>query len=242
MYTPDEPVSTVPTQRPYTINGQTYHPIPSAIGYREKGVASWYGGKFHGRKTSNGETYDMYGQTAAHKTLPMNTVLLVRNKENGRSIVVRVNDRGPFVKERIIDLTYTGAQKLGMLRKGTARVEITAMQPDEQVAGIAKPKPKAQEASPVRPQPAPEPQAVVQDFDKGNFYVQVGAFEHIDNARKLAKVFANRGRDVVIQQFPAAGMDLYRVMVYCGTSLAFARQYERFLETRGFANALVIAR
>lgn len=238
-YIPAEPGKTPPTQRPYKINGKKYHPIPSALGYREKGVASWYGKKFHGRKTSNGETYDMYGHTAAHKTLPMNTVLQVNNLENGKSIVVRVNDRGPFVKERIIDLTYTGAKELGILRNGTGRVEIVAMQPDQKVARATVQKPVPTTA---KPQPQPEPKPVVRDFDKGNFYVQVGAFGQIGNARKLAKVFAERGRDVVIQQYPAAGMDLYRVMVYCGTSLAFARQYERYLEANGFANALVIAR
>ncbi|MCI5132293.1 MAG: septal ring lytic transglycosylase RlpA family protein, partial [Candidatus Electrothrix sp. EH2] len=93
------------TQRPYVIEGQTYYPIPSAQGYEETGLASWYGDPFHGRKTANGETYDMYGVTAAHKTLPMNTMLLVKNLRNGKTATVRINDRGPFVDGRIIDLS-----------------------------------------------------------------------------------------------------------------------------------------
>ena len=116
------------TQRPYVVKGVTYVPIPSAKGYRERGVAFWYGEPFHGRHTSNGEIYNMYGDTAAHKTLPMETILLVRNLDNGRSSVVRINDRGPFVRERIIDLSYTKARELGVVAKGTARVEIVALE------------------------------------------------------------------------------------------------------------------
>ncbi|NOQ45751.1 MAG: septal ring lytic transglycosylase RlpA family protein [Desulfobulbaceae bacterium] len=215
------------TQRPYVINNKKYYPIPSAEGYREPGMASWYGKKFHGRKTANGEIYDMYGKTAAHKTLPMNTMLLVKNLENGKTTVVRVNDRGPFVKTRILDLTYAGASELGMLNNGTARVIITALGEAEQTKEL----------------PASQPvQLKHQDFDKGRFYIQVGAFAEISNARKLAKTFAGKGRDVIIQQFPAAGISLYRVMVFSGTSLAGARRYEKQLEASGFTYALVIAR
>ena len=112
------------TQRPYTIKGKQYVPLASASGYVEKGRASWYGKKFHGRKTSNGETYNMYAMTAAHKTLPMNTWVRVENLENGKQIKVRVNDRGPFVSGRIIDLSYTGAKQIGMVGPGTARVRV----------------------------------------------------------------------------------------------------------------------
>lgn len=231
------------TQRPYVIKGITYYPIPSASGYAEQGLASWYGEPFHGRKTSNGEIYDMHGDTAAHKTLPMDTMLLVKNLENGRSTVVRINDRGPFVQERIIDLTLAKAHELGVYGKGTAKVEIVALgaqQPEETPlvaagperpaeGGKAKPKPK------IKPPPIP-------DFDKGNFYVQVGAFIKIENARTLAKAFAKRGRDVIIQQYPAAGMNLYRVMIFASTSLAKAKVYEKELETEGFRYALLLAR
>lgn len=229
------------TQRPYVIKGITYYPIPTAMGYAEQGLASWYGEPFHGRKTSNGEIYDMYGDTAAHKTLPMDTMLLVKNLENGRSTVVRINDRGPFVQERILDLTYTRAKDLGIIGKGTAKVEIIAMGA-QQPAGepmVAAGPGKPAEASKPQPKPTPPP---IPDFDKGNFYVQVGAFTKIENARTLAKAFARRGRDVIIQQYPAAGMNLYRVMIFASNSLAKAKVYEKELEAEGFRYALLLAR
>ena len=226
------------TQRPYVINGITYYPIPSARGYAERGLASWYGDPFHGRKTSNGETYDMYGDTAAHKTLPMNTMLLVKNLDNGRSTVVRINDRGPFVEDRIIDLSYTKAKELGVVRKGTARVEIIAMAEGEgEPPGTAiATRPQGIEQGGVQPSGKQVPQAVawikkephkvapIPDFDQGNFYVQVGAFVEIENARALARAFTKRGRDVVLQQYPAAGMNLYRVLIFAGHSLVKAKK------------------
>ncbi len=216
------------TQRPYVINGKRYYPIPTAQGYQETGIASWYGGKFHGRKTSNGETYNMHAKSAAHKTLPMGTMLLVKNLGNGRSTVVRINDRGPFVKGRIIDLSYTAAKEIGLVKKGTSRVRITAL-------GEAETTTKTASSS----QPI---QLKHQDFNVGRFYIQVGSFERKKNARKLAKKFAAMGRDVVIQSFPAAGTQLFRVMVFSGTALDAAKRYERYLEKNGFPNALIIAR
>jgi rare lipoprotein A len=217
-----------PTQRPYVIRGIRYYPIPSAEGYSEQGKASWYGKKFHGRKTANGETYDMYAETAAHKTLPMGTMLLVTNLENNKKIVARINDRGPFVNNRIIDLTYTGAESIGMIKNGTARVKIVALSKQQ----------------PPQPQPNEKGQqpSITNKFDQGNFYVQVGAFIELENARKLAQKFALKGRNVTIQQYPAAGMQLYRVMVFGGTSLAKVKVYERQLEQHGFPDALVLAR
>jgi rare lipoprotein A len=230
------------TQRPYVIKGITYYPLPSSVGYAEQGIASWYGEPFHGRKTSNGETYNMYGDTAAHKTLPMDTMLLVKNLENGRTTVVRINDRGPFVQERIIDLTYTRAQDLGIIGKGTAKVEIVALgaQAVEEETMVATTTGKPVEGT--KPKPKPPKAPPIPDFDKGNFYVQVGAFIKIENARTLAKAFAKRGRDVIIQQYPAAGMNLYRVMIFASTSLAKAKVYEKQLEAEGFRYALLLAR
>lgn len=231
------------TQRPYVINGITYYPIPSATGYVERGIASWYGKPFHGRKTSNGETYNMHADTAAHKTLPMNTMLLVKNLENGRSTTVRINDRGPFVQERIIDLSYSKAQELGVIGRGTARVEIVALgaqQVEEQPLVAAKTGTRTgEEVSRPKPKIKPPP---IPDFDKGNFYVQVGAFVQVENARTLAKAFARRGRDVIIQQYPAAGMNLYRVMIFASTSLKQAKVYEQGLKNEGFRYALLLAR
>jgi len=108
---------------PYVINGKVYYPKKSVpIGWTQRGVASWYGPNFHGRLTSNGERYNMYALTAAHKTLPMNTIVKVTNLNNGKSVVVRINDRGPFVKGRIIDLSYAAGKKIGLDKSGTAPV------------------------------------------------------------------------------------------------------------------------
>jgi len=113
----------------YVIDGVTYRVLGTSRGYREVGLASWYGGYFHGRQTSSGDVYDMYLMTAAHKSLPLPTYVRVTHQGNGRSVVVRVNDRGPFVDDRIIDLSFTAATKLGMADSGTARVEVVALDP-----------------------------------------------------------------------------------------------------------------
>lgn len=112
------------TMKPYTINGKTYYPTVVSVGEKAEGIASWYGPGFHGKKTSNGETYDQNGLTAAHKTLPMNTILKVVNLSNNRQVTVRVNDRGPFVANRIIDLSKGAASQIGMVEVGTAPVKL----------------------------------------------------------------------------------------------------------------------
>ncbi len=216
-----------PTQKPYRINGKTYYPIDSADGYREKGSASWYGKKFHGRKTANGETYDMYAGTAAHKTLPMGTVLLVRNLDNGRETVVRVNDRGPFVRGRIIDLSYKAAKDVDMIGSGVAKTEIIAMG-EPSVSGA-----KAEEKPVVLKHP---------DFSKGNFYVQVGSFLDKNNAEKLARLFMERGTRAVIQPYITSGYTYYRVQVSAGTTLEMARVLEKQLLAAGYSGAFVFAR
>ena len=130
---PDAYAALPPTQRPYKVFGVWYYPLPSAAGFVEEGRASWYGPGFHGRLTSNGESYDMHALTAAHKTLPLGTHVKVTRTDNGRSVVVRLNDRGPFVDERIIDLSRAAAQQLGMIGPGTApvRLEVTQVQGHE---------------------------------------------------------------------------------------------------------------
>ncbi len=124
---PPAPAGKGGTYKPYTVLGQTYYPLGSAEGYSETGVASWYGTDFHGKKTANGERYDMYQMTAAHRILPMHTRLVVRNLDNGRTTEVRVNDRGPFVNNRIIDLSYAAASVLGVVGPGTARVSLNTI-------------------------------------------------------------------------------------------------------------------
>ncbi len=131
-----EPYSKYGNPPYYEVNGRLYHTLSSSAGYVERGIASWYGTKFHGRRTSSGEPYDLYGVTAAHKTLPLPSYVLVTNLNNGRNLVVRVNDRGPFHEQRIIDLSYAAAGKLGVLPTGTALVEVRAIQPGEPLPNL----------------------------------------------------------------------------------------------------------
>lgn len=161
---------------PYTVFGQRYTPMQDGRNYRETGLASWYGTKFHGQLTANGEDYDLYGMTAAHKTLPLPTYVRVTNVENNRSIIVRVNDRGPFYSDRIIDLSYAGAKKLGFAERGTAMVRVEGIDP---VAW-------QQQNNPgylVRNNP---PQEVLQPRAAGQgLYLQVGAFSSDVAAEQL---------------------------------------------------------
>ena len=117
----------VPGSKPYTINGKTYYPLQSSRGFVEEGIASWYGPGFHGKRTANGEIYNMNALTAAHRILPLGTLVRVTNKNNGRSLVVRINDRGPFAHDRVIDLSRAAADKLDVMAKGTAPVRIVAL-------------------------------------------------------------------------------------------------------------------
>lgn len=126
-----EPITRAGNKNPYTVFGKTYHLLPVGSGYRAEGMASWYGTKFHGRKTANGEIYDMYAMTAAHKTLPIPSYVRVTHLGNNRSVVVRVNDRGPFHGDRIIDLSYAAAKKLGYQQLGTAQVRVELIDPTD---------------------------------------------------------------------------------------------------------------
>lgn len=214
------------TQRPYTIDGKTYYPLPSAEGYCETGTASWYGAPFHGRKTSNGETYNMYDWTAAHKTLPMNTRLLVENLENGRQTTVRVNDRGPFVGDRIIDLSYNVARDLGIVKNGTGQVRITALGEAEtvRVAG------GGTEARFL-------PHA---DFQQGEFFVQIGAFTVKENADRLKERMIAEGRRADTYRYDRGDGVFFRVHVYAGTTLDEAKQAAMALSPT-FPGAFVVA-
>ncbi len=216
------------TQRPYVINNQVYYPVSSAAGYRQTGIASWYGRQFQGKRTANGEIFNMYAATAAHKTLPMNTMLLVRNLENGRETTVRVNDRGPFAKNRIIDLSYAAARRLDMVGKGTARVRIIAL-------GKAN-------ASAARRPSRRHGALKHQDFYRGWFYVQAGAFSNRRNAEKLAHRFADGGARVAIRVNwrRTRRTRYYRVLIFTGRSLAAARRFARRLHGRGYPDAFVV--
>lgn len=151
---------------PYTVLGKTYHVNFNAQGFAQSGYASWYGTKFHGNSTANGDVYDMYAMTAAHKTLPIPSYVKVTNLENQRSIIVRVNDRGPFHDGRVIDLSYVAAKKLGMLQKGTAKVLLEVVVP-----------------SGGEPESAKE----ISQLTQKQLYLQVGAFSHMSSAESLKR-------------------------------------------------------
>jgi rare lipoprotein A len=187
----------------YDALGRRYFVLPSADGYDERGVASWYGPTFHGGNTSSGELYNMYGMTAAHRTLPLPTYARVTNLANGRSVVVRINDRGPFVANRIIDLSYTAAAKLDMLRDGTAMVEVRALGPGTPQVPAVPMATAAQTPPPAPPAPPATPL----------LYVQTGAFADPANAeRELGRLQA-AGLASAFVIPPPEGSQLYRVRV-----------------------------
>jgi len=184
----------------YDVFGRRYYVLSSSVGYVERGVASWYGPGFHKIRTSTGETYDMYGMTAAHKTLPLPAYVRVTNLQNGRSVVVRVNDRGPFVANRIIDLSYTAAAKLDMLRNGTAMVEVRTVDAPLPPAITA--------AAAVAPAPAP----VVAPASA--LFIQAGAFSDPANAERLADRLRGGGYGkIFVRDDQIAGRRMYRVRI-----------------------------
>ncbi len=156
------------TQKPYSVFGRTYYPLTEAEGYQEEGMASWYGRPFHGRRTASGEKYNMYALTAAHRILPLGTHVRVTNLQNQASIQVRINDRGPFVRGRIIDLSFAAAQKIGLVGPGVAPVRVVVLGQPIQPGGEAPP------------------------FKMGPFTIQVGAFTDLANARRLAERLESR--------------------------------------------------
>ena len=178
-----EPLQRGPN-RPYVVFGKAYEPMASLQPFRQRGMASWYGRRFHGQKTSSGEPYDMYGMTAAHPTLPIPSYARVTNLANGRSVVVRINDRGPFHSDRIIDLSYTAAYKLGYAAAGSAQVEVDSVLPGETQVAAAPPPPV--EA------PKPLPVAASSPPGAGSVYLQLGAFSSRENAEDLRSRIARQ--------------------------------------------------
>ena len=200
-----EPRSRYGNPESYVVFGQTYRVKKSARGHVERGLASWYGPGFHSERTSSGEPYDMYAMTAAHKTLPIPVYVRVTHLENGRSVVVKVNDRGPFVGDRIIDLSYTAAHKLGMIRSGTAPVEIRVIEPGEE-----SPVPVYTAVS--TPSSTPPVTAAAPTLPIVTRYVQAGAFGARANAEAMLARLNGAGIDnAFIREVTIAGRQWYRV-------------------------------
>ena len=173
--------------RSYVVHGRRYHVLPACAGYENRGIASWYGPGFNGHRTSTGEVYNMYAMTAASKVLPLPCWVRVTNLRNGRQVVVKVNDRGPFVANRIIDLSYAAARRLGMIGTGTAIVELQAVDPGRPASN------------------PPPPRAETQGAPRPRLYLQVGAFAQHDNARHLATALKDLGfGPVVVSRLPRA--------------------------------------
>jgi rare lipoprotein A len=202
----------------YDVDGRRYYVLASAEGYLERGIASWYGPAFHGLNTSSGEPYDMYAMTAAHRTLPLPSYARVTNLQNGRSIVVRINDRGPFVANRLIDLSYVAAAKLDMLRDGTAMVEVRALTPgvpDVLTRSVASPPP--------------------------SLYLQTGAFADPGNAgRELARLRAAGFANAFVVSPLEGQSHLYRVRIGPVASVAEFDQLAARLTALGIPDARLV--
>lgn len=220
------------TLKPYTINGKRYVPLKSADGFVEEGIASWYGRRYHGRKTSTGEVYDMFQMTAAHPTLPLPSYVRVTSLVNQRSVIVRVNDRGPFIGNRIIDLSYVAAKKLGVVNAGTGKViveTISSNQPNslvtspsigEKINQLKTPTPDQNQAyrytlppsdkQDVQSQTQVSPNQVRRQTPSANQWIQVGAFSVRQNAQDLSSRLAVSGyaNTQIVQQG-----NLYKVLV-----------------------------
>jgi len=215
------------TTKPYTVNGVSYYPLLSKEGFVQVGIASWYGKDFHRKKTSSGEIYNMYDKTAAHKTLPLGTYVKVENLSNSKEVVVRINDRGPFVKQRIIDLSYGAANEIALIGPGTARVRLVAL---------------SREVGKIKSGNTRKTLVEAKDFNRGRFTVQVGAFEKRENAERLAGRLRVIFDHVTITPYePYAMRILYRVRVSLCENMTEAGKVVNKLEYLGFSETFVVA-
>ncbi len=186
----------------YVVFGERYYVMNSSQNYIETGVASWYGKKFHGKPTSSGEIYDMHEMTAAHKTLPLPTRVRVTNLRNGRSVIVKVNDRGPFIDNRLIDMSYSAAKRLDMIANGTAMVKVEALSDRSRSAPTDNYSQTAKIAA----------ATMTSDIDRTVLYLQIGAFGERPNARQLQQRLKSNGfSNVLIHHDVNAAPALYRV-------------------------------
>lgn len=213
----NEPRSRYGNPASYVVEGRRYTVLASAEGYKVQGIASWYGAKFHGRRTSSGEPYDMYAMTAAHPTLPLPSYVQVTNLRNGRKVVVKVNDRGPFRHNRVIDLSYVAALKLGIVAQGTGLVEVKVVTPDDPVAAA----------------PASNPSP--------DIYLQVGAFAERANAERLSQRIASAAPPGAVQVREESGdRPRYRVRLGPLSSMDEVDRVTRQLDGLGVDAHVVI--
>jgi rare lipoprotein A len=219
-----EPRSKYGNPASYVVNGRSYHVLANASGYTKRGIASWYGRKFHGHRTSSGERYDMFAMTAAHKTLPLPTYVRVTNLKNHRQVIVKVNDRGPFHDNRLIDLSYAAATKLGIAANGTGLVEVETIDPRQYHRDQRKQRPYAL-------------QAVERSHDEPvdpKMYLQLGAFVSRINAEQLERRATQVCSDVSIDATKVANQPLYRVRVGPLANAEEADQLATRLKQQGF--------
>jgi len=210
----------------YLVNGERYYPLPDSLGFIETGKASWYGKEFHGRHTSSGETFDMYKKTAAHKILPIGTYVKVINLGNDRSTIVRINDRGPFVKRRIIDLSYGAAKEIDMDVSGTTDVKIIAL---------------GKEIGKLRSKDGSIPLLDIRDFETGEFTVQIGSFKEKNNAINLAERLNVIFDYVNIMEYIDKDNQIFfRLHVSKSSTLAKAGEMEMRLKDMGFTEAFIL--
>lgn len=223
------------TMRPYQIRGRWYHPAEQP-NYQETGLASWYGDAFHGRPTATGEIFDMNAMTAAHKTLPLPGLVEVTNLANGRTVILRVNDRGPFVDGRIIDLSRGAASELGLLNQGVGEVRVRYLGPAPRGGGTgAEPRAYAEARPQIQP---PQPPQSSPASRQGDFWVQAGAFADERGAHRTAR---RLGESATVQPVESDGRRLYRVVVGPWPDADAAEQARLAVAARGFPDALLIS-
>jgi len=226
-----EPRSSYGNPDSYVVFGRRYQTLKESRGYSERGIASWYGSKFHGRRTSSGEPYDMYAMTAAHKTLPLPCYARVTNLRNNRSVIVRVNDRGPFHDNRLIDLSYTAAWKLGIVGEGTGLVEVVAIDPSVPLPVVADSQPAAPGTKPPPLRSLPE------------LFLQVGAFGSADNAGRLKQRIEEQLKvSVLIEETAGGAAPVYRVQVGPIASVELADHLTQRLDQLGIRDPHVVIR
>jgi len=223
-----------PTMRPYKVHGVKYYPHDTQVGEIYRGNASWYGPKFHGKLTSNGERYNMYDMTAAHKTLPMNTVVKVTNLKNGLNTVVRINDRGPFIETRIIDLSNTAARKIGMLKEGTAPVKI------EVLGFYSKNKKKINRKKTAPKEVKKVKQDIIPREEKKQikYSLQIASFENIDGAIKTQEKYDKiDGYTTIIKDVKTENGRLFKVFLNGFKTEEEARNYKKNSQ---FSNSFIV--